>query len=181
MPTKKDIEEIKKDIEKYINEKYPSLLEGNELEIKAISEVDINDTNIQNLVYAIYFVFLRHGLDSCTQLYILVSQFAESFKEKSACDKLDSIWQGTEKYKIPIPSLEEKIMKNYYTVQPMPKKFSYKGNIYTTSDLNSMLQYAKKRIFSIFNQIYIKHNLAIKFTMPHTMMGNENSGEMPVL
>jgi hypothetical protein len=177
------MEELNKAVTSFVKQSFPEALDEFEIVFKSKGVADFNSTQVQNLVNAIYYCYLQPSLYGCTNLYVLVSMFAEAFKENAYHSTLEKIWEGTDhkKNSIAVPTLETIVIRDLSTANySINKKYNYGyGQIFTLGDLNKQLLEAKKKILFIFNDIYLKHELSFSFQMPSFAKGDE--GVMPKL
>ena len=172
---------LESEILAFVENKFPDALKEFDVSVKDQSTANINSVHIQNLVHAIYYTFLQLRPDSCTMLYILVRQFAFAFNDTDKIEFLSKIWSGREKGGVPVPNLETIVIRDlsnpYFRIG---KKYNYGfGQTYTLSELNRLMQIAKRKIMDVFNQIYLENDLQVEFTLPNFTV--ESQGGMPKL
>lgn len=163
---------VKELLEKHLQKTLPFALEEFEIVVKPIATADVNSANIQNLVNAVYYIYLQSPADVCTKLYIVIRQFAKAFKETEYVKKLDNLWTGTaektEKNILIIPTIETIVirdMSNPFFIVGKRYNLGY-GPTYTLGELNLRIQFVKRRMFDIFCEIYLENDLQEQFTMP---------------
>ena len=134
---------------------------------------NVNDENISNLVKSIYMTYLNARLHSCSQLYILVRQFAKAFGEEEEVKKLTKIWLGQDekniKRQIAIPTLELILYRDLTFNFKIGKSYNLgfnTKNSFTLGELNFKLQQAKQNIMDSFFKVYLNNNVSVGFQFP---------------
>jgi len=125
---------------------------------------EIDPSFSENLVGAIYAVFLSQFQDSTTKLYILVRQFAHVFGAEEQEKALTAIWKGKD---LTTPTIEILLMRDLSNILfRVSKVYRAQGKRYPLGDLNIILQMRKRQIMDIFFKIYADNSAQIKTVLP---------------